>query len=266
MVDENMSSAARVHAIESGHSLPKRTLVAFGGGAPLHAARMAEKLDIARVVIPAAAGVGSAVGFLRAPVSFEVVRTHYQRLGEFDHEAINRALDEMAADAAAIVRGATNAPTQATRRAYMRYVGQGHEILVDVGTDRFGADAGAALRARFDREYERVYGRSLGGLADVEVASWVVTVATAPTADPAKRGADAPRRPDPMGVRRVFDPGARQAIEHALYRRAELAPGDALDGPAVIVEDETSTVVSPRFRARINAYGDIELHRKEAAA
>ncbi|MCX7160507.1 MAG: hydantoinase/oxoprolinase family protein, partial [Proteobacteria bacterium] len=176
--DENMSGAARVHAIESGKSLPGRTLIAFGGGGPLHAARVAEKLDIARVIVPAAAGVGSAVGFLRAPIAYEVVKTQYQRLGMFDFELINQTLVEMQATAAEIVSQATRAKARPIRRAYMRYVGQGHEILVDVGTEPFDASSGARLRTEFDREYTRVYGRSLGGLADVEVASWVVTVTT----------------------------------------------------------------------------------------
>ena len=71
MVDENMANAARVHGIESGKDLRPRTLVAFGGAAPLHAARVAEKLGIGRVLVPAHAGVGSAVGLLRAPVAYE---------------------------------------------------------------------------------------------------------------------------------------------------------------------------------------------------
>src|SRR5262249_50816842 len=80
MVDENMANAARVHAIESGKDLRPRTLIAFGGAAPLHAARVAEKLGVDRVLVPANAGVGSAVGLLRAPVAYEVVRGRLLRL------------------------------------------------------------------------------------------------------------------------------------------------------------------------------------------
>jgi N-methylhydantoinase A len=92
MVDENMANAARVHAIESGKDLRPRTLIAFGGAAPLHAARVAEKLGIGRVLIPANAGVGSAVGLLRAPVAYEIVRGRLIRLGSFDATAANRLL------------------------------------------------------------------------------------------------------------------------------------------------------------------------------
>src|SRR5205807_8522410 len=121
VVDENMANAARVHAIESGKDLRPRTLIAFGGAAPLHAARVAEKLGIDRVLIPANAGVGSAVGFLRAPVAYEIVRTNLQRLGVFDAATANSILAEMREAAEAIVRpGAGGAALREQRSACMR--------------------------------------------------------------------------------------------------------------------------------------------------
>ena len=91
IVDENMANAARVHAVERGDDVEDRTLIAFGGAAPLHAARLAEKLGIDRIVIPPDAGVGSAVGFLRAPVAYEVVRSRYMRLDRFDPRPSTRS-------------------------------------------------------------------------------------------------------------------------------------------------------------------------------
>ena len=129
MVDENMANAARVHAIESGKDLRPRTLIAFGGAAPLHAARVAEKLGIGRVLIPASAGVGSAVGLLRAPVAYEIVRGRLIRFGSFDAAAANRLLAEMRAEAETIVRrGAPAADLTEQRSAFMRYRGQGHGL------------------------------------------------------------------------------------------------------------------------------------------
>ncbi|MBS0562059.1 MAG: hydantoinase/oxoprolinase family protein, partial [Proteobacteria bacterium] len=97
MVDENMANAARVHAIESGKTYEGRTLIAFGGGGPVHAYRVAEKIGVARVLVPAGAGVGSAIGFLRAPVGYEVVRSLYQRFSRFDRDAVNALLADMRA-------------------------------------------------------------------------------------------------------------------------------------------------------------------------
>ena len=93
IVDENMANAARVHAIESGKTYEGRTLIAFGGGGPVHACRLAEKVGIRRVLVPSGAGVGSAIGFLRAPVGYEVVRSLYQRLSTFDVERCQCVVD-----------------------------------------------------------------------------------------------------------------------------------------------------------------------------
>src|SRR6266404_5034793 len=158
MVDENMSNAARVHAIESGKDIRTRTLVAFGGAAPLHAARVAEKLGIDRVLIPANAGVGSAVGFLRAPVAYEIVRTNLQRLSAFDAATANRILAEMREAAEAIVRqGAGDAALSEQRSAFMRYKGQGHEIAVPLAPQRYADADAATLIAAFEAAYRVLY-------------------------------------------------------------------------------------------------------------
>src|SRR5260221_14682348 len=93
-----MANAARVHAVESGKTLSNHTLIAFGGAAPLHVGRVADKLGIARVIVPFGAGVGSAIGFLPAPISYEVPRSMYVRLKAVRPEPINALLSSMAAE------------------------------------------------------------------------------------------------------------------------------------------------------------------------
>nr|MCH9672049.1 hydantoinase/oxoprolinase family protein [Gammaproteobacteria bacterium] len=111
IVDETMASAARVHAVENGKDTAGRHLVATGGAAPLHAARLAEKLGIEHVIVPAGAGVGSAHGFLCAPIAYEVVRTRFMRLDAFEPALLNSLFAEMRAEAEAVVRlGAPQAP------------------------------------------------------------------------------------------------------------------------------------------------------------
>ena len=259
LVDETMANAARVHAIERGKTLADRTLVAFGGAAPLHAARLAEKLGIARIIVPTSAGVGSAVGFLRAPVAYEVVRSRYLRLDRFDALALNRLFAEMRAEAYGVVeQGAPGGPFTEQRTAFMRYVGQGHEITVAVpARELTGADA-SVLQQAFDDSYRALYGRTIPRLA-VEALSWTLRVA-GPVRRPAPVAALPPaRRATPSGTRRLFD-GAREAdIEVPVYRRADLAPGDRLRGPALITEDETTIVVSARFEAIVNPLGYLVL-------
>ena len=204
MVDENMSNAARTHAIEWGKGVEGRTVIAFGGSAPIHAARVADKLGLDRFLVPGDAGVGSAVGFLLAPISYEVVRSRYMRLSGFDADLVREVFAGMRDEAAAVVaEGAPGIATTERARAYMRYVGQGHEIGVELPVEvvdgvaagfsrggasadgAVGADPAAALRDAFDRGYHAVYGRTIPGL-DVEVLSWTLVVSA-----PARTGQEA---------------------------------------------------------------------------
>ncbi len=263
IVDENMANAARVHAIESGKDARGRTLVAFGGAAPLHAARLAEKLGLDRVLVPSYAGVGSAVGFLRAPIAYEIVRTALQRLSAFDAGAANALFARMRAEAGPIVRrGAGDAPLTETRTAFMRYRGQGHEIAVPLPNRAYRADDANTLRAAFEDEYRRLYHRIIPGI-DVEVVSWVLLVsAPPPVAAAGSPPMPAPHRPEPARRRPVFDPQTGEFVEVAIHERTDLEPGACIDGPAIIVEDETSTVVTRLFDARIDGFGYIELTRR----
>jgi N-methylhydantoinase A len=268
IVDENMANAARVHAIESGKDARGRTLVAFGGAAPLHAARLADKLGLDRVVVPENAGIGSAVGFLRAPIAYEIVRSQLQRLDAFDACAANALLAAMRAEAETIVRrGEPAAPLTETRSAFMRYRGQGHEIAVPLPVRPYReADAGVLLAA-FEAAYRGLYSRVIPGV-EVEVLSWVLLLSgPVPAAEmtvPPEPRAFEPRAFEPTAARRraVFDPDAAEFVEVAIHERAALSPGAVIAGPAVIVEDETSTVVTRGFTARIDRFGYIELSRK----
>ena len=157
-------------------------MIAFGGAAPLHAARLAEKLDMDRILIPTAAAVGSAVGFLRAPVAYEVVRSAYQVVSAFNPELTNRVLEEMRDEAAAIVaRGAPGAPTREHRSAYMRYLGQGHEVVVPLPNRTWEREDTAIIREAFETAYETLYGRIIPKL-DLEIVSWSVGVSAIPEA------------------------------------------------------------------------------------
>jgi len=263
IVDENMANAARVHAIESGKDARGRTLVAFGGAAPLHASRLADKLGLDRVLVPSNAGVGSAVGFLRAPIAYEIVRSQLQRLDAFDADAANALLAAMRTEAEAIVRrGEPEAPLTEARSAFMRYRGQGHEIAVPLPARPYRVEDSGELLAAFEAAYRRLYSRVIPGV-EVEVLSWVLLLSgPVPAAADAAPAEPPPSRPPPARRRPVFDPDSADFVEVAIYDRTALAAGAVLPGPAVIVEDETSTVVGRNFDARIDAFGYIELTRR----
>ncbi len=302
MVDENMANAARVHAVEWGKDISARTMIAFGGAAPLHAARLAQKLDVSRVIVPTGAGVGSAIGMLRAAVSYEVVRSRYLRLADFDPGAVNALLAEMHEEARAVVVAGAGAGAEKgggldeARHAYMRYVGQGHEIVVPLPVRPLAPGDRETLAQAFDAEYARLYGRTIPG-QEREILSWTLTVtARKPSLPPTSRplpsseeaGASPPPEPEAgrpdtgagagagrMGddsamaqppTRRLFDPNLADYAAATVHRRERLVPEDALAGPAVIVEDQTTTVVPEGFRATVDPLGYLVLDRVDPGA
>jgi N-methylhydantoinase A len=263
VVDENMAAAARAHAAEFGMDLGRRDMVAFGGAAPLHAARLGEKLGVNRIIIPTEAGVGSAVGFLLAPVAFEVVRSRHQRLSELKADLVNGLWDEMQQEALAVVRqGAGETGLQETRHAYMRYVGQGHEIPVSLPVETCTAAHRDIFRQAFESAYRQLYGRIIEGV-EIEVLSWTLTVSAAISDSVGVPGQATARQslPDPMDEQSVFDPSLQKYVQARVYLRDQLVPGDRLVGPVLITESQTTTVVTSSFEARISEQGHIVLSR-----
>ncbi len=264
IVDEAMASAARVHAVERGKEVAARTLIAFGGAAPLHAARLAEKLGIARVIVPADAGVGSAIGFLLAPIAYEVVRSRYTRLADFDPAALNALFAEMAIEAEAVVRlGAPAAPLEAERHAYVRYVGQGHEIKVTLPETELTAGDTETLRRAFEAAYEAQYGRRVPGL-EIEVLTWSLTLSAPAPEVPVAAETPAASAAGTIARRRLRLLGGEE-VEAAVHRRSDLAAGAEIAGPAVIVEDQTTTLVAPGYRAKVGDGGALVLERRREA-
>ena len=209
------------------------------------------------------AGVGSAVGFLRAPIAFEVVRSRYMRLSAFDPAAANAIIAEMRAEALEVVRaGARSASLVEPRSAFMRYVGQGHEIIVPLPARNLTAEDAGLLREAFQREYVGLFSRTIPH-AEVEILSWSLTVSTKPERAAATANAIAAvDTPLEAGRRRLFDPETGSSMEVPVYWRPDLVPGVRLSGPAVIAEDETTTVVTAAFDAAVNAQGCIVLERR----
>ena len=239
VVDENMAAAARAHAAEWGKEMAGRTLIALGGAAPVHAAQLAEKLDLAAVLVPPDAGVGSAVGFLAAPIAYEVVRSRHMRLSALDSAQVAATMAAMREEAQAVVAPVANGPLQETRQAFMRYVGQGYEIAVPMPAQPNQAN----LREAFDAAYQSLYGRLIPGL-DVEVLSWTLTLAA--PAPPLV----AHSRPVPGG-----DAPAGPVLRH------HLAAGDRVPGPANIVEDQTVIVVPAGQIATLDQDGNVLVRR-----
>ena len=261
IVEENMANAARVHAIERGHDIASCTMIAFGGGAPLHACRLAEKVGVSTIIVPKGAGVGSAIGFLRAPVAYEITKSAVVSLEDFNAERVNKLLTTMTADARAVVAPALGKTKPMLHViADCRYVGQGHEIRVSVPVKKLTRADGAKLKAEFERLYEQVYGLRIPN-QEAEAITWSVTVSSKATKP--KRAAKAAKKaaPKPGARRTIYDPALGKQVQAPVYWRFDMKPGSAIKGPAIIAEDETSTIVGANFNASINSLGYIVLER-----
>lgn len=267
VVDENMANAARVHAVENGKNISDNTMVAFGGAAPLHAARLCEKLGIDRCLIPPGAGVGSAIGFLKAPFGYESLASRIVGLAEFDPAVMNDLISGLKATATGFVRQGTEGEIVAEVVAFMRYRGQGWEIPVPLPDRAFTDDDAALIRDGFLAAYARFFGRAIDGLSGLEIEIVTISVKAAdlrPAPEPATLTHGC-RKVAARQCRAVFDPSSARTVSTGIVARETLAPGDRVAGPAVVVERETSTVVTAPFDVVMQSDGSLLILRKEIA-
>jgi N-methylhydantoinase A len=259
VVDENMANAARVHAVENGEDLADYTMIAFGGAAPLHAGRLCEKLGVKRLLVPTGAGVGSAIGFLRAPFSFEATRSVYVKLSHFDAGAVKDLLSTLQDEATGFVRTCdATAPIHAEFKVYMRYTGQGWEIPVMLTEEQAANPDAETFQKLFEADYTTLFGRTVAGM-DIEITVWAVNATTeAAAATPlghTPAGGAAPRET----TRPLFDPVSETLTDAAVVPRTSLAAGDTVAGPALITEDETTIVVPASREAIARPDGTIDI-------
>jgi N-methylhydantoinase A len=266
IVDESMASAGRMHAVESGKDLAGRVMIAFGGNGPLHATRVARRAGVRTILIPRDPGVGSAIGFLDAPVAFEIVRSRYTTLEVFDLDGVNALFAAMIAEAAAVVEaGAPGAPRETARSAFMRYRGQGHEIEIALPDQPLAHADIIRMTGLFEAAYRAQFVRSVPGMT-IEILNWAVRVSTLPRPVEAPPAARSSRSRKPEGRRTIRCDATGAPVEAAVYNRAALRPGDSLSGPALVVEPQTTTLVSSGFACRVDGGGNLILTREEAPA
>ena len=264
MVDENMANAARVHAVENGRDIEKFTMIGFGGGAPLHACRLCEKLGIKQLIIPPGAGVGSAIGFLKAPFSYEATRGLFQRLDAFDPDTVNAMLRELASEASAFVQqGAAGAETTHRLTAFMRYCGQGWEIPVPLPYKDFTDDDREDILTAFAAAYRTLFGRTIDGLG-VEIANWSLVVASKRLKTQPVTRYRSGTKASAQRTRQFYDAALRRIVEAQEVARLDLAPGQSVAGPAAIVESETTTIVTSGYDAIAQGDGSLLLTQKSA--
>jgi N-methylhydantoinase A/oxoprolinase/acetone carboxylase beta subunit len=249
VVTENMVNAARAYVAEEGRDPRSYTLVAFGGAGPAHAVEFARKLGIGEVIVPWAAGVGSAVGSLSAPLGFDFVRTYIVRLDELDLGAVNSLIHEMEDQGRTLLRAAGVAQKEITLQRYcnMRYVGQTHEIRVPLPIGNFGLREVELMREAYAQEYERLYQHPVLSY-QLECINWRVFVSgPTPFLHVEKHGLMEGSDPrSALKERRPVYFGARGTVPDCpIYDRYRLLPGVQVLGPAIVEERESTVVIPP---------------------
>jgi N-methylhydantoinase A len=266
VVDENMANAARVHAVENGEDLSEYTMIAFGGAAPLHAGRLCEKLGVDRLLVPTGAGVGSAIGFLRAPFSFEANRSVYMKLSDFKPDVIKSLLTELQDEATGFVRSCdASSDIISEFKVYMRYTGQGWEIPISLSAEQAMSPNADTFLKLFEADYSALFGRTVDGM-DVEITVWSVNATTPPEQVAQIALASDKGAATVAGQRALFDPALAAVTDAQVVLRDDMETGQTVQGPAVVTEDETTIIVPSSRQVTAQPDGTIDMSTKGAQA
>ena len=255
VVGESMAAAARAHATDRGIAYRGLPLLAFGGAGPVHACYVAERLESRMVIYPPLASVLSAYGTLVTPVRLDLVRGGLMQLEHIDWNRVDNFLNSMLNEGKNAVKqaGISESNIRFTFAADMRYRGQQDDITVSLAEDPREQKDVFALRQRFDKVYETVFGGCLSDM-HVEITCWRLTVLTENSSRAASyKPSEWPGQA--KSERMVFLDG--EEITVPIYSRVELAPGQKIQGPVIIEERETTCFVLPAWEVSVQGDGTL---------
>ncbi|QCJ01141.1 hydantoinase/oxoprolinase family protein [Agrobacterium larrymoorei] len=259
LVNESMSKAAAMHATDLGVDPRSLPMVAFGGAGPVHAYGIARKLGISRIICPTGAGVSSAIGLLIAPVAVDLSVSHPMALDAWNIDAMNTLLDDLAAQGAEVV-SAAGVPKDTIANRYtvdMRHVGQGHEITIvlpdrTLPKEQFLQE----LRDAFFKLYRELFGRTVA--APLEVITWRLRASG--DKDQVTRPHETVVADAKKGSRQVYFQEAGTYVETSVYDHYKLPVGEAVKGPAIVEQRESTAVVGPSGVFHVDAHGNLVIN------
>ncbi len=262
LVNQNMAAASRMHAVEMGEDLRGVTMLAFGGAGPIHACGVAELLESPRVVFPVNASVLSAFGTLVTPVRIDLARSMVRQLNDVSAEERDSLLNELRQEGKRVLTAA-GVPTNNIKFRYgidARYVGQGNEITIWVGDGNQWSVSEEDIVHQFETNYRSIYGLTIPDV-EVEVVTWRLSAFTdAQVVEPATVLSAAEGKP--IGTRKVRFSRSTAAQDTPVYRRTDLGVGQKIDGPLIVEERETTTVIRPLWKVEVAADGSLIAQRK----
>ncbi len=265
LVNENMASAARVHGAERGLEIRRYSMVATGGAGPVHACGVAQRLGIQEVIIPPLAGVGSAFGFMTAPISFDFTRSYVSKLDDLDLDDLNTILDDLEKEGRVIVEaaGVASDDIHVNLSIDMRYVGQGYEVRVPFEKQTLTREHIAMMQTAFEDEYRQFYGRLADSVA-IEAVNWRIVI-SGPTPNIGNLALHdtTDMSDEPIAARDVYFSDDITPHQTHVYRRNMLSPSWQTEGPAIIEEAASTTVVLPNWSVKVGQGGCLILSNKE---
>lgn len=264
LINETMAAAAKTHIAERGGNPKIVTIIAFGGAGPVHAYGLAKKLGAPKILIPPMAGVGSALGFFTAPRAFDLVRSHKVSLNEANFIEIEKLFQDMEKEGAAILQKAGSAESIIYERSVdMRFVGQGFETNTPVPDSHFYQITKEAMRQLFDQKYQALYGRTYPD-SPAEFVSFKVRASLPhrPLHLPKIEKKGSSLANSIKGKRLAFSSISGGFIPYTVYNRYGLSPGVTLDGPAIIEERESTTIVGEDVDVKVDEYGFLWINFK----
>ncbi|ANK91501.1 MULTISPECIES: hydantoinase/oxoprolinase family protein [Rhizobium] len=259
LVNESMSKAAAMHATDLGVDPRSLPMVAFGGAGPVHAYGIARKLGIKRIICPTGAGVSSAIGLLIAPVAVDLSMSHPMPVNAWDADAMNRILDDLAAEGAQVVSAAGVAKETIANRftVDMRHVGQGHEITVALPDRNLPKEEFLKqLTDNFFKLYRELFGRTVA--ASVEVITWRLRASG--EKDQVTRPHQTQVAEARKGSRQVYFQELGAYAETSVYEHYKLPVNHEIQGPAIVEQRESTAVVGPSGVFHVDAGGNLVIN------
>lgn len=243
MADEIMANAARVHGLELGKNIAQFDLIVSGGGGALHATRIAEKLAINRIYVPEDAGVGSAVGFLHAPVSFELAKSVMRPVLQVDRDTLAASIRSTKEEVLSVIGAVSDdLVVDLCAHAELRYVGQGQDLRLEFDPDAPVKTEFDRLEARFHAAYRDLYGFTMPEM-DVELSSFSLAGSARLPVSTSVNHATKEALAGTIEDRQVYDLKSDRVVSFHTIARAAWPAGEVLRGPAIVTEGQTTTII-----------------------
>ena len=250
VVNQNMATAIRIHAAERGKDYRRSSLFAFGGAGPVHAYEIARILRIPRIICPLGAGTNSAFGLLAAPVAVDLSRSYNVALHDIDWARLNALYRDMEEEARRMLADAGVKSPLLVRSADVRFVGQGFELPAKVSSGKLAPRSMQRIEASFHEVYKSVYEEVPGSLP-VEAITWRLRASGPEPVVSASFGVTQKVR-KARAPRRAFFPELKKFVETPVYERSALKASTRLRGPAIVEERESTAVIGPHGRVRVD--------------